>query len=210
NTITGNLWGITIQANAQPNLGDISGEPSNPGMNQIYDNGNGGEVYDLYNDTPDPIMAQNNWWGNMDPDIVEMHIYHQVDDPSLGLVDFMPLFNPFTGMYENDVLENVALIECIYPNPAKSRFYIHLNHEMIPVGENVNLLISNINGQLLYKMDYEYEGRDIKVNLPDIDCELLTIRISANGFSDIKKQSRCGNSRHYIICIHINLPNKQG
>nr|NQU90126.1 hypothetical protein [Bacteroidota bacterium] len=81
NTITGNLWGITIQANAQPNLGDITGEPANPGMNQLYDNGNGGEIYDLYNDTPDPIMAQNNWWGTMDPDIVEMHIFHQVDDP---------------------------------------------------------------------------------------------------------------------------------
>ena len=33
-------------------------------------------------------MAQGNWWGGWGEEIVEDAIYHQVDDPTLGLVDF--------------------------------------------------------------------------------------------------------------------------
>jgi hypothetical protein len=95
NKITGNLWGITIQNEAKPNFGELA-DNINPGQNQIYGNGNGGEIYDLYNSTSGNIMAENNYWGTMDLDSVEMHIFHQPDDPTLGLVDYLPylIFTP--------------------------------------------------------------------------------------------------------------------
>ncbi|NOR87928.1 MAG: hypothetical protein GQ527_09985, partial [Bacteroidales bacterium] len=61
NHISRNLWGVTIQLNAQPNLGDDSG--LSPGHNIIILNENSFQIYGLYNNTPGDIMALNNFWG---------------------------------------------------------------------------------------------------------------------------------------------------
>jgi hypothetical protein len=52
NTISGNLWGITVQGTALPNLGQRDFIVINPGENYIYGNGNEGVTYALYNNTP--------------------------------------------------------------------------------------------------------------------------------------------------------------
>ncbi len=92
NIIRGNLWGITIQGTAKPNLGDLSSpDTTDIGLNEIYDNMNTGAIYDLYNNTPDPIKAENNYWGTGNVDSVEAHIFHNPDNPSLGVVDYLPL-----------------------------------------------------------------------------------------------------------------------
>jgi len=86
NVITGNLWGITAIF-----LHDIDlGTEDDWGYNEIHDNGNGGMIYDLYNNASYDIMAVGNKWGSTDYDEIESHIYHQADDPSLGLVTFYP------------------------------------------------------------------------------------------------------------------------
>lgn len=86
NVITGNLWGITAIF-----LHDIDlGTEDDWGYNEIHDNGNGGMIYDLYNNASYDIMAVGNQWGSTDYDEIESHIYHQADDPSLGLVTFYP------------------------------------------------------------------------------------------------------------------------
>ena len=98
NTITGNLWGITAI-----NLHDINmGTENDWGNNNIHDNGNGGVVYDLYNNSACDIMAVGNDWGTSDQRLIESHIFHQHDDPSLGLVTFIP----FIGY---DHLEDIIL-----------------------------------------------------------------------------------------------------
>ncbi|HEX7358423.1 MAG TPA: T9SS type A sorting domain-containing protein [Ignavibacteriaceae bacterium] len=97
NRIYGNWWGVTIQVGvsgqpaANPNLGNIeNADTTDDGLNIIYGNIQGSNVYDLYNNTPDPIYAQNNDWGVYDSTSIEDHIFHFVDDSTLGLVYFMP------------------------------------------------------------------------------------------------------------------------
>ncbi len=92
NIIRGNLWGITIQNTAKPNLGDLSSpDTTDIGLNEIYDNMNTGTIYDLYNNTPDSIKAENNYWGTGNIDSVEAHIFHNPDNPALGFVDYLPI-----------------------------------------------------------------------------------------------------------------------
>lgn len=86
NVITGNLWGITAIYYHDIDLGT----EDNWGRNEIHDNGNGGVTYDLYNNSTCDLMAIGNDWGVTDESLVEDHIFHQVDDPSLGLVTFIP------------------------------------------------------------------------------------------------------------------------
>jgi parallel beta-helix repeat protein len=100
NRIYGNWWGVTIQVGisgqpaAKPNLGNIENpDTTDDGLNIIYGNVQGSNVYDLYNNTPDPIYAQNNDWGVYDSASIEDHIFHFADDTTLGLVKFMPFSN---------------------------------------------------------------------------------------------------------------------
>ncbi|HCY75280.1 MAG TPA: hypothetical protein DHV28_05120 [Ignavibacteriales bacterium] len=101
NRIYGNWWGVTIQVGitgqpgANPNLGNIeNADTTDDGLNIIYGNVQGSNVYDLYNNTLDPIYAQNNDWGVYDSTLIEDHIFHQVDSLALGLVRFMPFSGP--------------------------------------------------------------------------------------------------------------------
>ncbi|MCR5644810.1 MAG: DUF1565 domain-containing protein [Bacteroidales bacterium] len=86
NVIVGNLWGITAIY-----LHDIDlGTEEDWGFNEIHDNVNNGVYYDLYNNSACNIMAVGNDWGTVNQRDIEGHIVHQVDDPSLGLVTFVP------------------------------------------------------------------------------------------------------------------------
>ena len=86
NVITGNLWGITAIY-----MHDIDlGTENDWGYNEIHDNGNGGAIYDLYNNSACDIMAVGNDWDAHSIERIEEHIYHKNDDPSLGLVTFYP------------------------------------------------------------------------------------------------------------------------
>ena len=120
NTIYGNWWGVTIQIGvtgqpgANPNLGNIeNADTTDDGMNIIYGNIQGTNVYDLYNNTLDQIYAQNNDWRVYDSTLIEDHIFHFVDDSSLGLVKFMPFLNlvpvELTSFVANVIDGNVVL-----------------------------------------------------------------------------------------------------
>jgi len=100
NIIYGNWWGITIQngttvqAGPEPNIGNIeNADTTDDGLNIIFNNIQGSDIYDLYNNCTNDIMAQNNDWGVYDSTLIEDHIFHKVDDPAHGLVVFMP-FSP--------------------------------------------------------------------------------------------------------------------
>ncbi|HMN23609.1 MAG TPA: right-handed parallel beta-helix repeat-containing protein [Ignavibacteriaceae bacterium] len=97
NTIYGNWWGVTIQVGitgqpaANPNLGNLeNADTTDNGQNIIYGNIQGSDVFDLYNNTPDPIYAQNNDWRVYDSTLIEDHIVHGVDSVTLGIVKFVP------------------------------------------------------------------------------------------------------------------------
>ena len=86
NVITGNLWGITAIYQHDIDMGT----EDDWGYNEIHNNYNNGVVYDLYNNSSCDLTAIGNIWASLDYDVIESHIYHQHDDPSLGLVTFYP------------------------------------------------------------------------------------------------------------------------
>jgi hypothetical protein len=159
NIITGNLWGITIQNSAQPNLGELETSVHSPGMNHIYDNGNSGEVYALYNNTPEDVWAQNNYWGSTDPDTVESYIFHQPDDPSLGLVHYLPLLNPVNAEVTFDSSKNQQPVT-LFPNPADQ--FIEISG--LPCQEVCVIRLFSLNGRMTETIDMNMEQRRISIS----------------------------------------------
>lgn len=149
NIIVDNLWGVTIQLNAQPNLGD--GSEESPGHNQLYNNGNGGITYALYNNSPEDIYAMNNFWGTANLDETEEVIYHQVDDSDLGEVFFDPIWTP-VGL-EEPQQEKISF----YPNPTQDY--------LIWEGTGANIEILDMSGKIIW------EGLVSKNQKIDLDLE---------------------------------------
>ncbi|MBE0570046.1 MAG: T9SS type A sorting domain-containing protein [Ignavibacteriaceae bacterium] len=125
NTIYGNWWGVTIQIGIagqpgpQVNLGNIeNSDTTDDGRNTIFNNVQGTAVYDLYNNTLETVYAQNNDWKVYDSTLIEDHIFHFVDDPTLGLVKFIPFYTA-TFSFTVDVTNgwNMVSIPGILPGP---------------------------------------------------------------------------------------------
>lgn len=135
NHIIDNLWGVTIQLNAQPNLGD--GSEESPGHNQLFNNENGGTTYALYNNTPEDIFAMNNFWGTASLEQTEDVIFHMIDDEELGEVFFSPIWTP-VGIEETQQ-EKLSF----YPNPAQDF--------LIWEGTKTNIEIIDINGKVVWE-----------------------------------------------------------
>jgi len=96
NVITGNLWGITAIYMHDIDLGTAD----DWGNNEIHDNGNNDNVYDLYNNSACDIMAVGNDWGTVIEEEIADHIYDQNDDPNFGLVTFIPYIGGDDGIGE--------------------------------------------------------------------------------------------------------------
>lgn len=135
NIITGNLWGITVINAAEVDLGT----EDDWGNNRIYDNRNSGEVYDLYNNSAYDIMAVGNDWGTTNEEDIEKHIVHQYDNPSFGLVTFIP----FIGY--DIVDESKALIFEVSPNPVSNGNFTLTLEKALPS----EVVIYNVNGQIV-------------------------------------------------------------
>ena len=129
NLITGNLWGITAINYHTIDLGT----EENPGNNTIHDNGNCGVVYDLYNYSACDIMAVGNDWGTTDETQIEDHIFHQPDDPGMGLVTYIPYIG-YDQIEEAIDLNDIDLSEAViytlsgqrvnHPETLKSGIYV--------------------------------------------------------------------------------------
>jgi hypothetical protein len=155
NEIRGNLWGITLQGVSSINLGDDIGAEGN---NIFSENGNNGQVYALYNNTPNTISALLNCWvegGDVTLAEAESVIFHQQDDASLGEV----LFNPVSCgiMSVDDILLNDV---SFYPNPAID--VIHFSSE-IPISK---IAIHNANGATVLEKKLVENSTKIDFNLP--------------------------------------------
>lgn len=151
NKITGNLWGITAI-----NLNDIDmGTENDWGYNMIYENSNNGILYELYNNSSCDIMAVGNWWGTVDEQKVEELIVHKNDDPSLGLVTFLPIWK------DDDVNEVAALNAVIAPNPVSNGILI------VTLAEAISAEVSV----------YDLFGRKLKSQI--IENEINTINVES-------------------------------
>ncbi|PHR11794.1 MAG: hypothetical protein COA40_10710 [Aequorivita sp.] len=155
NEIRRNLWGITLQGEATINLGD---DASNPGNNTFAENGNGGEIYALYNNTANPILAKNNCWiedQQSTEQQVEDVIFHSVDDSNLGEVTFNPFLCGILGVADNAV-ENFSF----YPNPVKNE----INFNNVYSFERVT--VYGIQGNLISSEIISEGQNTLPINLP--------------------------------------------
>lgn len=172
NIITGNLWGITVINAADVNMGT----EDDWGNNHIHDNGNDGSVYDLYNNSTINIMAVGNDWGTSDRRLIEAHIVHQNDDPSLGLVTFIPFIDI------DSVDESNTLAFEISPNPVLESSFILTLKENVPS----EMVIYNLNGQIVKSQHIENQVNRIDIQSLEKGIYLIEVRSSENKW--IKKR----------------------
>lgn len=151
NQIKGNLWGITSVGNgAYLNLG----EAGNLGNNYFENNGNEGETYALYNNTPNPISALGNCWDPINTMTrAEQVIFHSVDNPILGTVDFSIIGCQSLGLA--DVTGNKTKL---YPNPNSGQFYIETDFKQL-------YYIYDVTGKLVASGELKTGKNNIKTSL---------------------------------------------
>lgn len=87
NLIYGNLWGVTVIGAPVIDMGTAE----DPGENVIYDNGNSGITYALYNNSSLDFYAVSNYWGTNSDTAAESVIFHKTDYATLGQVFYQPI-----------------------------------------------------------------------------------------------------------------------
>ena len=156
NEIRRNLWGITVIGTASINLGD---DIDSYGFNIFSENGNEGELYALYNNTSNTIMAKNNCWIEGQTNTLadaESVIFHQNDDATLGEVIFDPVG---TGCGNLSVEETTFENFSFYPNPSEGE----INFNNIYSFTEIN--IYGIQGNLLLNKSISEGENKLTFNL---------------------------------------------
>jgi len=176
NQIRRNLWGITMIGTAKINLGNDNPELGdlNGGGNVFSENQNTGQTYALFNNTALPILAMNNCWTEgVSPTAqsVENVISHQVDNPALGLVTFMPFSDCLLG---TTAFENRKI--SFYPNPNSGLISIEMN-------ENGDAEIFNLSGQMLSKFELKSGTNRIAFEFPQ-GIYLMKTTTASGQFTD--------------------------
>lgn len=153
NQIRRNLWGITLQNDASVFLGD----DDKPGNNVFSENSNSGEIYALYNNTSNQIMAKYNCWvenENISLEDAEAVIFHQVDNPDLGEVIFDPVSCAILNV-EDVIFSDVK----IFPNPSSEVLNLH------GVAEFNSAVIYDMMGRKLLSVKLQGDTQKINLNL---------------------------------------------
>ena len=125
NLITGNLWGITAIYYHHVDMGTAE----DPGYNVLYNNGNGGVDYELYNNANSNMDAVGNYWGCDNDAAAEEVIFHQADNLSYGLVNYLPI-----NVIEPLILGFDFLRE---NNPESMEYYPDMYGEFSPEGDSI-------------------------------------------------------------------------
>lgn len=155
NEIRRNLWGITIIGQASANLGD---DEDDSGNNIFADNGNGGVVYALYNNTPNTISAKNNCWIEGQESTLEQAgavIFDIADDASLGEVLYDPILCGETVATEDITVRQVPF----YPNPAHDKIFLTGQYDY------TQMSILSLDGRQILKKDIDSHSHVIPIQL---------------------------------------------
>ena len=117
------------------------------GLNHIYNNSHNDTIFDLYNNTPDSIKAENNYWGTMNSDTIEAHIFHKPDNTSLGFVDYIPFTDLSPVNNEISFHGSPFILYDGYPNPFNSRIKFAFR---ISGNQFIRFSITDITGRELH------------------------------------------------------------
>lgn len=98
-------YGVHLEGSCSPAFGASLSEWSD-----IYGNGPGDPGRDLRNGTED-IMARYVYWGTTVESLIEERIWHEPDDPELGLVDY----SPWTDALHSVLFYGTSGVECRDP-----------------------------------------------------------------------------------------------
>jgi hypothetical protein len=194
NLIRWNLWGVTVQGSAtkppHPDFGNLgNADTSDNGYNKIYFNSHNDTTFDFYYNivTTDTMKAENNFWGTTNADSVEAHIWHRVDFPTLGVVDYTP-FRLVTNEENNSsIIPSECKLFDAYPNPfnpvtkfkyqiANSSFVILKIYDI--TGKEAATLVNGKKSPGIYEITW-----DASYNPSGI----YFYRLTADGFSEAKK-----------------------
>lgn len=161
NFIRGNLWGITIQVSAKPNIGNLNNtDTSDDGRNTIYGNKHNDSTFDLYNNTADSIYAQNNYWGSSNIDTIESHIFHKPDNAALGFVNYVPFLSDPIGIINvTEQTPSSFKLYNAYPNPFNPETKIKFD---LPKS---SIFLSDPKGIMVRLKIYDVSGREVETLL---------------------------------------------
>ena len=123
NLIAGNYYGISIISSGSANLGDVGNAAQNDdGLNLFAGNSLNGVTWNIWNDTPNAINAQNNIWLDANLSNIDQTIYDDNESSTSGVVTYQPIatLNATVSDLNHDELVNVAdavaLVEMILEN----------------------------------------------------------------------------------------------
>ena len=182
NVLRGNLWGVTVLRTSATSttpgptisFGDASSTDSlNAGRNLLYNNGNGGQVYDFYLNMPDNMLAQNNDWGTNSLAVVESHVVHQVDQPALGLLNFQPI-------RQTTVLgtrpASASLLVSTYPSPAHDALTVRL-----PGNDLATVRLRDALGRRAYAAEQHPNNGMLTVPIAGLAPGLYVLEVTQHG-----------------------------
>ncbi|TGN29309.1 T9SS type A sorting domain-containing protein [Empedobacter tilapiae] len=153
NQIRGSLWGITnIEKGAFINLGTTE----RPGNNIFSNNGNGGIVYALYNNSVNNVSAIGNCWienQKSTEEEVENVIVHQKDNSTLGLVDYSDFL--CSNLSTSEITSKKVTL---FPNPNNGTFTIETK-------EKSPYQIFDVNGRLVKQGELKTGKNTIQTGL---------------------------------------------
>jgi parallel beta-helix repeat protein len=150
-SIVGNKIGLGAYINSKPVLGDTAAGLG--GLNDIRQN----TTYAVYNRTPYPVKAQNNWWGTDDPG---PGLFYGVTDYSGWLVI------PPSGVGDEPGIS--ALLQAVCPNPFSGSMEIRMavSREDLPVSVG----IYDVSGRLVRWITSREATGDVRIRWDGLDA----------------------------------------
>ena len=177
NVITNNHWGITVINAANVDLGteDDWGHNVIHGNGHVYNYGASYGIFDLYNNSAYDITAVGNYWGTIDEQEIEDHITHKNDDPSLGLVNYIPFLED-DGVNESDITSFE-----VWPNPVSDGSFTLTLENAIPS----ELVIYNVNGQMVKTQRIDNSVNTIRIDT--MESGIYFVELKNDNGTKVKK-----------------------
>ena len=107
---------------------------------------------------------------------MEDHIFHQNDDPSLGLVTFIP----FVG-YDDAVNEFSETGFSIAPNPITNDNFTLILEKALPS----EMVIYNLNGQLIKSQ--QIDNKENTINIESLESGVYFVEVKNAGGKTVKR-----------------------
>ena len=108
------------------------------------------------------------------------------DNASLGLVDYFPLYDIYTGITENFSQKVPVLIRNISPNPTSNEVLIKLNPEIFVSGHLLVEILS-LDGKIISSENPEPSDNTVQMQVNLIPEGLYFVRIKSGEMVEAKK-----------------------